>query len=139
MQRATRGRAYRRLGASLLCVLQLAGCATWQPSRTSPRELIENQRPRSVRVRAAGGTPIVVHQPRVEGSSIVFTDQCRRVDAFSERYVCPTREVMPLEDVRLTEVRRVSLPRTAALALTVVTLVSWAAWDSAWSDWGSGW
>ena len=103
----TRNRTYTPLLLSVLA-LQLGACATWQPAPVGPRELIEAERPASVRVLRLDGTTTVVRDPRIENDSIVtVTGECRRLQN-SPGYVCPTTAVVALTDVLRLDTRRIS-------------------------------
>ena len=65
---------YRPL-ALLLLVLHLGGCMTWRPIAVSPRQVIEEEQPSSVRVTQPDGILIVLHDPAIRNDSIVGTDE----------------------------------------------------------------
>ena len=107
--------------AAPLCVL-LVGCVTWEPSAVSPRKLIDEQRPVSVRVWQADGASLTVHDPRIEKDSIVVVDgTCRSVGRdLYRRYVCPTSAIIALDDVRVIEMRRPDRKRMTLLSFAIL-------------------
>ena len=67
-----------RFPALLVLVLHLQACASWGASPLPPRQLIDDERPRVVRITRTDGTQSVVSQPRIESDSIVGTsEECR--------------------------------------------------------------
>jgi len=126
-------RLYRQI-ALLLLALHLGACATWRPSGVAPRELIQQERPRLIRVFGDDRVARVVRDPRIEDDAIVVDAECRRSPNPRGGYICPTESVVALEDVRQIDVRRVDVGRSAFLLLTIGTFVGAfvfvAGWDS---------
>ncbi len=122
-------RRYRPV-AIVLLVLHLGACTTLEPTPISPRQLIEEKRPQSVRVTGIDGTYFQVRNPRIANDSIaVVSGVCRRLPGISgpRRYRCPTTALIALDDVRVLEVRRRARGRTLLLIsplLYIVVLVA---------------
>ena len=98
--------------AVLLAVLHLAGCTSWQPSTVSPRQVLEETQPGSVRVTTAGGRQSVIHEPAVENDSIhgiIFGQRICEPLAPGGRFrdcASPTDTVrLALDDVTMLEVK----------------------------------
>ena len=104
-------RRYRPL-ALLLLTLHLTGCQTWRPTTASPRELIGERQPSSVRVTLASREVIILEEPRLASDSIegVITDASVDADDGLEAAVAQ-------RDVASMEVRQFSLGRTLALGV----------------------
>ena len=92
--------------AVVLLTLHLAACTSWQPTAVSPRRLIEEERPQSVRVTRFDGTNLVARNPVIRNDSIaVVSGECRRLPGLEPRYSCPTSPLVALDDVRGIAVR----------------------------------
>lgn len=102
----------RRFIAAFLLGL-LTGCQSWHPTTLSPRALIPEERPSSVRITLTNGAIITVMDPAMRNDSIVSTEF--GVAAWASR------------DVRSLEVQRFSPGKTIGLFLvTVAFAASWA-------------
>ena len=102
----------RRFIAALLLAL-LTGCQSWQPTTVSPRAVILEERPSSVRVTLTNGAIMTVVDPAMRNDSIVSTEA--GVAAVASR------------DVRLFEVRRFSTVKTIAFVFATVAMsLGWA-------------
>lgn len=102
----------RRFIAALLLAL-LTGCQSWQPTTVSPRAVILEERPSSVRVTLTNGAIMTVVDPAMRNDSIVSTEA--GVAAVASR------------DVRLFEVRRFSTVKTIAFVIATVAIsLGWA-------------
>ena len=113
--------------ALLLVVLHVAGCTSWQPSTVSPRQVLEERQPGSVRVTTAWGGQSVIHQPAVKNDSIhgiiLGRRTCEASAAAGGHRVCasPTDSVrVALADVTMVEVRGVSSEKSALGILLVL-------------------
>jgi len=100
-----------------MLVLFLGSCTTWQPTTISPRQVIEEDQPRSVRVTGSDGVRRIVRNPRIEDEAIVMDAECRRTPNPQGGYICPTETVVALDDVTRIDVRRVAVVRSALLLL----------------------
>lgn len=126
-------KAVGRLRSSLiLLLLTVSACATWTPSEVSPRELIEQEEPRLIRVRTADGESRLAHHPRIEADAVVVDGECRRSPNPRGGYVCPTETVAALDDVRNVDVRRLAWGRSLLLAVGVSLLGFGYAFSTAW-------
>lgn len=99
--------------AMLMLVVFLAGCTTWRPTTVSPRVLIEEEQPSSIRVTRTDGTSQVLNSPIIVNDSIAVVEEqgCEVSDAGGGRFNCVETEprvLMPLDEVRAVEVRRSS-------------------------------
>jgi len=109
----------------LLCLFQLTGCTTWQPTAVSPRHIIEQERPESIRVTGEDGKSVQVQEPMIENDSIAFVSgPCARISDRSRRYSCPMTTVIPLDEVARLEVQRPAHVRTLAALAPVVSFIS---------------
>ena len=104
----------RRVIAALLMVL-LTACQTWRPTTVSPHTLIPAEQPSSVRITLTSGEVITVENPTMRNDSIVgATDEGR---ALTRRAVG-----VASRDVRLLEVRRLSVTKNIVLAVSLIWL-----------------
>ena len=120
--------------ALLLLVLILGACTTWRPSTIGPRQLIEEERPRVVRVTGPDSVQRVVRNPRIEDGAIVMDAECRRSQSPRGGYICPTETILTLEDVTGIDVRRVAFGRTTLFLLVTTTALAAAIGSAAWSN-----
>ena len=111
--------------ALLLLLLHAGGCATWRPSEVGPRELIEQEQPRLIRVTGVDPVGRLVRNPRIEDDAIVVDAECRRSPNPQGGYICPTEVVVALDDVTRIDVRRVAVGRSV-LVLLCIALAGWA-------------
>jgi len=118
---------YSGPAAVAVCVFQFSACTTWQPSTVSPREVIEQERPESIRVTGADGEHVQVWEPKIRNDSIAFVSgTCIRIPDRRVRYTCPMTTVLPVDDVTLLEVQRPAHIRTLAALAPMVSFVSMA-------------
>ena len=106
-----------------LIVLHMAGCTSWRPSPVSPRQVIEERQPKSVRITTTDGNRSIMRQPAVENDSIrgILSEEssCETSVAAGGRQVCATsteRMRIALSDVTMVEVRAASPQKVALLA-----------------------
>jgi hypothetical protein len=132
-----------RPAALLLLVLHLAGCYTWRPTSVSPREAIDQEQPRRVRVTRPDSTTVVVIAPVIVGDSIAeSTEVCSRTfEGVPPRCRQTVSNVLAISEVVGLEVQRVSAARTAGLVTFAVAAsaglflaLAFATCDP--SDWG---
>jgi hypothetical protein len=109
------------------CLFLLTGCTTWQPAAVSPRQVIEHERPESVRVTGMDSGPVQIQEPRIENDSIAYVSgTCTRISDRRTRYSCPMTTVFSLDEVTLLEVERPAHMRTLAVLAPVVSFVTMA-------------
>ena len=94
---------------ALVLLLPLAGCQTWQQVETDPATLVTTDRPDRVRVTRTDGVQLVLQAPEVRAGALVATTAPGAV---------------LLENIRLLEVRAVSVARTVAFLLPGAVLVA---------------
>ena len=104
----------RRFIAALLLVLVTA-CQSWRPSPVSPQQLIPEERPSRVRVTLTDGETVTVKDPTMRNDSIVGVTDA--VGALTRRGV-----KVASRDVRLLEVRRLSVTKNIVLAVSLIWL-----------------
>jgi hypothetical protein len=92
-----------------LLTLPLVGCRTWQPAQAPPETLLLRDPPERVRVTRADGVQLVLERPELRAGAIVAT-------------AAPGAVMM--QDVRVLEVRSVSVGRTAAFLLPGAILIA---------------
>ena len=112
---------------ALVLALSTTACTSWTPAAVGPRQLIEESRPRVVRVTTADGSTRTLSAPRIAGNSIVVQGECRRVGGRNSRYLCPDERVAALDEVERIDVRRASVSRTALTTLAILTGIAYAA------------
>lgn len=100
-------RPCRRALALLLLVLHVGACTYWQPTSLSPRQVVEQERPRRVRVTTVDGEQQHVRRPRVRSDSLASGDPRR------------AGEPIPLSEIRSLEIQRFSGKKTLGLVLVV--------------------
>jgi hypothetical protein len=64
-------RRVRQPGAAFLLCLQLGSCSSWRVESASPAELIAKEQPAKIQITQSNGQRQVLHQPAVEGDSLV--------------------------------------------------------------------
>ena len=125
-----RSRPLLRAVAGILLVLHAAGCATWQPSPRSPREVLSAEDPGPVRITTTDGRVVVVDEPRVQDGSIVgLSERCRATRGAELRSECEMRLaiVASLDEVRSLEVRETDVTRTVVLVGVGGVALAWLA------------
>ncbi len=111
---STRSLLARRFIAALLMVL-LTACHSWRPTSVSPQRLIAEDQPSSVRVTLMDDETVTIDDPTMRNDSIVgATDEGR---ALTRRAVG-----VASRDVRLLEVRRLSVTKNIVLAVSLIWL-----------------
>ncbi len=111
---STRSLLARRFIAALLMVL-LTACHSWRPTTVSPQRLIAEDQPASVRVTLMDGERVTVRDPTVRNDSIVGV-----TDAVGALMTRPVG--VASRDVRLLEVRRLSVTKNIVLAVSLIWL-----------------
>jgi hypothetical protein len=86
-----------------------SGCSSWHTVPVSPRELVADARPGSVRVVQPDGTRLVIGRPQIAGDSLVGLRGHRPVG-------------VGLGDVTEIAVRRTSVLRTGGLVVGILAL-----------------
>ena len=110
----------RRVVAALLMLL-LTACQTWRPTFVSPQTLIPVEQPSSVRATLRSGARVTLENPTMRNDSIVgATDEGR---ALTRRAVG-----VASRDVRLLEVRRLSVTKNIVLAVSLIAVVAHPIW-----------
>lgn len=100
---------------SLLLVLGLGGCVTWQPVTTSAEELIASEAPERIRITTVDGLVQTLHEPVIRAGALVGT-------------VGPGAAL--IEDVTTLEVEEVSVARTVFLTAPAALFVALVAWKA---------
>ena len=108
----------RRFIAALLMVL-LTACHSWRPTTVSPQQLIPEERPSRVRVTLTDGETVTVKDPTMRNDSIVGV-----TDAVGALMTRPVG--VASRDVRLLEVRRLSVTKSVLTSAAVAAFVSFA-------------
>lgn len=117
---STRSLLTRRFIAALLMVL-LTACHSWRPTSVSPQRLIAEDQPSSVRVTLMDDETVTIDDPTMRNDSIVgATDEGR---ALTRRAVG-----VASRDVRLLEVRRLSVTKNIVLAVSLIAVVAHPIW-----------
>jgi hypothetical protein len=104
----------------MLGVLFLPACKAWKPTTVSPRQVILESRPSSIRITDVDGRAWTVRNPMIRNDSIVTsnTDPIGRPTAAAG---------IPYADVNALEVQRFSPLKTIAFAAGAVAAgTSWA-------------
>ena len=92
----------RPIAVLLLC-LHLAGCTTWRPVQVPPREFIEAEPPKRVRVHLPDREALSLYAPSVLGDSIA---------GLTNRHVAASRTLVAIDDVSQLESRGFSAGKT---------------------------
>ena len=108
----------RRFIAALLLVLVTA-CHSWRPTTVSPQQQIPEERPSRVRVTLTDGETVTVKDPTMRNDSIVGV-----TDAVGALMTRPVG--VASRDVRLLEVRRLSVTKSVLTSAAVAAFVSFA-------------
>ena len=111
---STRSLLARRFIAALLMVL-LTACHSWRPTSVSPQRLIAEDQPSSVRVTLMDDETVTIDDPTMRNDSIVGATDAGR--ALTRRGVA-----VASRDVRLLEVRRLSVTKNIVLAVSLIWL-----------------
>ena len=82
---------------SLIVLLVTSGCMGWRPATIAPRQLIEEEQPKEVRVSRSGESRLFL-RPWIENDSIHGCEQ-------DPNYECALAEPIALEDVATMEVK----------------------------------
>jgi hypothetical protein len=103
-------------------VLLLAGCTSWHTASVSPSVLLSTKHPGKVRIIRPDRSKLVVHQPRIEGDSLVGVTYLL-VDKDSilapgnpKTAVVQHPTAFALDDIQRLQSRGFSVGRTLALA-----------------------
>ena len=106
----------RRFIAALLMVL-LTACHSWRPTTVSPQQLIPEEQPSLVRVTLIDGETVTVRDPTMRNDSIVGVR-----DADEALMTSPVG--VASRDVRLLEVRRLSVTKNIVLAVPLILVAA---------------
>ncbi len=93
----------RRLAASLMLLLHLAGCYSWQPVTASPRQFVEEEQPGHIRISQADDEELELRNPRVEGDSLAA-----RISTYNRTGIVR----IALADITAVEWRRLQVGKT---------------------------
>ena len=108
--------------ASILTLVLVAGCKSWQPVMDTPEGWIARESPLEVRLTAATGDQVTIRHPIVVNDSIVSASARMAVGPFA-----PPRRGVRLSDVHAFEVPRFDPVKTAGLATGFLAVsISWA-------------
>ena len=113
-----------RVGAILTFTIQMQACTEWSIAPLSPREVIVQERPETVRATLHDGRRLVVARPSIAGDSILgVVEECRPSDSQFGSPSCHTmvRPMLWLDDLQVLEVRQ-SAPQMSALAAIVAVV-----------------
>ena len=115
----------RRVLASLLVVLTLAGCSSWRPVRAPlAAGLAGPEAPRSVRVRLVDGTSFDLGQPSVTADSL-RGQRVIGVDYIGRSSITRTEaHAVALAEVRVIEVKHHDGAKTALVVIGSVLFVA---------------
>lgn len=105
--------------ALLLLFLNLAACTTWRLSTVRPSELVEDERPSAIRVVQSDGAAVVIRSPRIEGDSILGTEQecVRLLSGRQPQYSCAWVDG---PRVSLDDIERVEVERSVGVVPTLI-------------------
>ena len=117
---STRSLLARRFIAALLMVL-LTACHSWRPTSVSPQRLIAEDQPSSVRVTLMDDETVTIDDPTMRNDSIVGVR-----DADGALMSSPVG--VASRDVRLLEVRRLSVTKNIVLFVPLIGVVLFVAW-----------
>ena len=95
----------------------LTACHSWQPTTVSPQALLPAEQPSSVRVTLTNGETVTVRDPTMRNDSIVGVTENDRGPRTSPVEVAS-------QDIRLLEVRRLSVTKNIVLAFPVIWVVA---------------
>jgi len=111
-----------RAVALLMLVLHLGACMTWQPSPISPRQWIEEEQPKLVRVTTTDGSQVVLSDPRIDDDSLGLSVSGQlRPCHDSANLACPRS--VPLDSISTVEGPYQHVAGSLA-AIAVVVLVA---------------
>jgi hypothetical protein len=110
----------------------LAGCTTWRPTTVSPKQVIEEEQPSSVRVTQTDGTLLVLSNPSIVNDSIVTVVEERvcQTSVAGGRFNCveaQARMLIALDEVASLELRRVSPGLTLFVVAVPLAVLLWFA------------
>jgi hypothetical protein len=123
---------FRPVAAVLLC-LHLVGCYSWKPVSVSPRDFIERETPKELRVWDASDELTVLRRPRIIGDSIAaFVTQSLANWSRTETVL---RGRIAVSDVARAQYKSMKLMATFGTVSGVAVLLTLAAavfgvWDS---------
>ena len=101
-----------RPAASLMLLLHLTGCYSWQPVTASPRQFVEEEQPGHIRISQGDDEELELRNPRVEGDSLAA-----RISTFNRTGTVR----IALTDITAVESRRLQVGKTV-LAIVPVLL-----------------
>ena len=117
---STRSLLARRFIAALLMVL-LTACHSWRPTTVSPQRLIAEDQPSSVRVTLMDDETVTIDDPTMRNDSIVGV---RDADGALMGSGSPVG--VASRDVRLLEVRRLSVTKNIVLAVSLISFAGYS-------------
>ena len=108
-----------RLVAALLLAVHLTGCYSWHTTTIRPAQLIAEENPSAVRITLTDGETVTVKDPTMRNDSIVGV-----TDAVGALMTRPVG--VASRDVRLLEVRRLSVTKSVLTSAVIAAFVSFA-------------
>jgi hypothetical protein len=90
----------------LLAMTTLTACTSWRVQPVSPEQLLNDQRPKAVRVQRADRSRVVLNRPQLVSDSLLGTARGQRT-------------AVPLADITQIAVRRGNALKTTGLILAV--------------------
>lgn len=107
---------------SVLTLVLLSGCKSWQPVMEAPASWIARESPAEVRLTAATGAQVTLRSPTVVNDSIVSAAAAAVTGPFA-----PPRRGVLVRDVQGLEVPRFDPVKTAALGAGFLAVsIAWA-------------
>jgi hypothetical protein len=91
---------------TLLVVTTLTACTSWRVQPVSPEQLLNDERPKAVRVQRADHSRVVLNSPQLVSDSLLGTTRGQRT-------------AVPLADITQIAVRRGDALKTTGLVLGV--------------------
>ena len=121
-----------RVGAVFAVAMQLHACTTWKPEPLVPRQLLVDQRPKTVRATLHDGRRLIVTRPSIVGDSVLgAVGECRPSDSRFGSPACQTtvRPMVWVDDLQLLEVRHIDPLRSAlTVGAAVAVYKLWLRW-----------
>lgn len=111
-----------RPAVSLMLLLHLAGCYSWQPVTVSPRQFVEDEQPGHIRISQGDDEELELRNPRIEGDSLAA-----RISTYNRTGIVR----IALTDITAFRARRFSTLKTwGAVVLTSASLAVSLVWLS---------
>jgi hypothetical protein len=92
--------------SSLFVVTTLTACTSWRVQPVSPEQLLDDERPKAVRVQRADRSRVVLNSPQLVPDSLLGTTRGQRT-------------AVPLADITQIAVRRGNALKTTGLILGI--------------------